>query len=359
VFVAVRWVFGLLVILAGCSTPPRSNMAERPPDWEEPGLSSASLDFPLSVVPVLSVPLPTPPPPPLREDAVWMPLARWSAERGLDTPRCLSVAPVATYGLTTGQGVFAVQMGSQAAFWDGVDVRLGFAPQLIDGQVWMHALDLRKNLAPLVSGGDGIPRRPGVIVLDPGHGGANPGARSCFNGAWEKDYTLDWALRLCALLANQGWQVWLTRTNDTDVPLADRVALADQCQADLFLSLHFNAAGGGRHQAGLETYCLTPVGMGSHITRNYEDDATQVFPNNAFDEQNLQLAVRVHRALLNATGQTDRGVRRARFLAVLRGQQRPAVLVEGGYLSNPAEARRIADGNFRQQLAGAVAGALQ
>lgn len=311
--------------------------------------------MPAPTVSVPTVPLAQPP----VEDVVWISLARWGAERGLAAPRCLSVAPVTTYGLTTPRGVFVVQLGSQSAFWDGVEVRLGFAPQLIDGQVWLHSLDLRKNLTPLVSGGNGVPRRPGVIVLDPGHGGSSPGARSSHNGAWEKDYTLDWALRLRQLLTEQGWQVFLTRTNDADVALAERVAFADHCRADLFLSLHFNSSGGGNHQAGLETYCLTPAGMASHITRNYEDDASQVFPNNAFDEQNLQLAVRLHRAMLRATGQTDRGVRRARFLTVLRGQQRPAVLLEGGYLSNPAEARRIADWSFRQQLAVAVADALK
>jgi hypothetical protein len=99
--------------------------------------------------------------------------------------------------------------------------------------------------------------------------------------------------------------------------------------------------------------------MPSSVTRNYGDDPTLVFPNNVYDAQNLQLAIRVHRALLNANGSRDRGVRRARFLSVLRGQQRPAILVEGGYLSNPAEARQIHDPAYRQKLAEAVAGALR
>lgn len=345
----------LVVVMAGCATAPRPDGATRPPNWEQAGQTVPAMAFPPVVAPVPAAqPAPQPP-----VGATWMSLTRWAAERGFAAPRCLAVAPVTTYSLTTSRGVFVVQIGSGSAFWDGLEVRLGFTPQLIDGQVWLHSLDLQKNLGPLVTGGEGISRRSGVIVLDPGHGGTSPGARSSHNGAWEKDYTLDWALRLRQLLAAQGWQVLLTRTNDTDVALADRVAFADQSRADLFLSLHFNSSGGGNHQAGLETYCLTPTGMGSHVTRHYEDDATLVFPNNAFDEPNLLLAVRLHRAMLRATGQTDRGVRRARFLTVLRGQQRPAVLLEGGYLSNPAEARRIADWNFRQQLAAAVADALK
>jgi N-acetylmuramoyl-L-alanine amidase len=83
-----------------------------------------------------------------------------------------------------------------------------------------------------------------------------------------------------------------------------------------------------------------------------------VFPNNAFDAQNLELALRVHRALLATNKHQDRGVRRARFPGVLRGQRCPAILIEGGYLSNPDEARHIEDGDYRQKLAEAIANAL-
>jgi N-acetylmuramoyl-L-alanine amidase len=136
------------------------------------------------------------------------------------------------------------------------------------------------------------------------------------------------------------------------------VAFADEHKADLFISLHFNSAAPNQRQAGLETFCLTPSGMPSTLTRGYEDDASQVFANNGYDAENLQLAYRLHQALLKENGLADRGVRRARFLGVLRGQNRPAVLIEGGYLSNPQEARRIADPAYREKLAEAVADAL-
>ena len=99
--------------------------------------------------------------------------------------------------------------------------------------------------------------------------------------------------------------------------------------------------------------------MPSTITRGYYDDPALSFPNNAFDTQNLQVAVQVHRELLQVNGRHDRGLRRARYLGVLRGQNRPAILVEGGYLSNPHEARLIADPAYRQKLAEAVAKALR
>ena len=84
-----------------------------------------------------------------------------------------------------------------------------------------------------------------------------------------------------------------------------------------------------------------------------------VFPNNHFDTQNVRLAVRLHREVLAATGGQDRGVRHARYMTVLRGQNRPAVLVEGGYLSNSTEAKLINTPEHRQKLAEAVARALQ
>jgi N-acetylmuramoyl-L-alanine amidase len=244
-------------------------------------------------------------------------------------------------------------------FWDGVDVRLGFAPQLNDEQPCLHMLDVKKTLEPLtrrrfLSSLKACP----IIVIDPGHGGADSGTKNVLGYGQEKDFTLDWARRLGTLLATNGWQVFLTRTTDTDLALSSRVAFADAHHADLFLSLHFNSAAPDQHQAGLETYWLTPTGMTSSVTRGYDDDLALRFPNNSFDDQNLQLAALVHRALLPVNGRLDRGVRHARYLGVLRNQNRPAVLIEGGYLSNPREARWISTPTYRQRLAEAVAGAL-
>ncbi len=180
-----------------------------------------------------------------------------------------------------------------------------------------------------------------VIVIDPGHGGINAGTLNVLGGAPEKVYTLDWAKRLVPLLQSNGWTVFLTRTNDVDVSLLNRVAFAEAHHADLFISLHFNSSAPDKKQGGLETYCLTPTGMPSTLTRGYADLWSDNYPNNAFDVQNLLLAVRLHEAVLRASGEEDRGIRHARFMGVLHGQRRPAVLVEGGFLSNPIEAKRI------------------
>ena len=288
----------------------------------------------------------------------WTSLERWATARGLAAPRKLGNSPLITYAVTSPQGTLGLAIGSRAATWRGADLHLGFSPELVDGQVFVHELDLRKNLEPLLLGGPLALGASRVIVLDPGHGGTQPGAISVADGRNEKDFTLDWALRIQSLLAAKGWTVWLTRTNDAEVSLADRVALAEACRAYAFVSLHFNSVTPDRRQKGLEIYCLTPTGMPSTLTRGYSDPLDGHYPNNDFDAANLLLAVRLQNALLHATGEEDRGVRRARFMGVLLGQHRPAVLIEGGYLSNPQEASRIATTEFRQKLAEAVAEAL-
>jgi len=339
----------LLCLAAGCVGPP----AGRP-----------SLDRPVTALPpdeseTVTVSGPVSPPSHTASVPVtWQSLAAWSAARGLDPPRLVATVPGVIYSLAVGSDQWVFHTGSPVAYWNGVQIRLGFAPQWIDRELWLHGLDLAKHVEPLRQPLRLRLQSPPRIVLDPGHGGGNTGTRSVVTGLWEKEYTLDWALRLAALLAEKGWWVVLTRTNDVDVPLAARVSLADLVEADLFLSLHFNAANGANHSGGLETYCLTPVGMPSGIRREFDDEPTLAFPNNAYDEVNFQLAVHLHRSLLEHTGLADRGVRRARFMTVLQGQRRPAVLLEGGYLSHPEDARRIAEPAFRQLLAEAIASAL-
>lgn len=359
-----------LVLLTGCSTVPGPTGQPLPPNWD------AELGGAHGAEPAISIILPsqlpvtnaaptasakeTPALTPLATaESGWVSLNGWAAQKGLRALQTIPIFPQVAFAIKTLNGVFAVRVGSQTAFWDQLDVRLGFAPQQIGDQIYLHPLDVKKTLEPLARGMT-MPASPSrVVVIDPGHGGTNPGTHSVADSRWEKDLTLDWARRLAPLLAQQGWQVFLTRTNDVDVSLPDRAALADARHADLFLSLHFNASASGSDPAGVETYCLTPTGMASSVTRGYYDDVHQVFPNNAFDAENLQYAVRLQRALLEVSGTTDRGVRRARYPAVLRGPNRPAVLIEGGYLSNPREARKIADTAYRQKLAEAVARALE
>jgi len=291
---------------------------------------------------------------------MWIPIKRWSEENKIGPVQKLSSGSVPTFALKSANGLLIFRAYDLVAYWNGMELHLGFAPQIVNGEPMLHSLDIAKNIQPLLHPLT-LPEKPNrIIVIDPGHGGSNLGTKSVLDGSYEKVFTLDWAKRLAPILETNGWKVFLTRTSDEDISLSNRVAFADSCKADLFISLHFNATASpsDHDESGIETFCLTPTGMPSTLTREYDDDVTLVYPNNRFDTENLQYAVRVQRSLLKIAGAHDHGVRRARFMGVLRGQNRPAILVEGGYLSNPREARRIADPAYRQKLAEAVAAAL-
>ncbi|MGA2802045.1 MAG: N-acetylmuramoyl-L-alanine amidase [Verrucomicrobiota bacterium] len=291
----------------------------------------------------------------------WISLDNWAAQRGIGRPHLLSDLPITTYAIGSSNGVMLLGIGSRDATWNGVQIDLGFEPQIIDDQIFVHGLDLQKSLEPLLCEPLLVPPQNNrVIVIDPGHGGINSGTHSVIDGRLEKEFTLDWARRLAPLLEQEGWRVFLTRTNDMDVSLIDRVMFAEAHHAALFISLHFNSTPNRDEKTrGLETYCLTPMGIPSTLTRNYPDIWAGNFPNNAYDTQNLKLAVRLHTALLRATGLEDRGVNRARFIGVLHKQRCPAVLIEAGFLSNPSDAKLIETFAFRQKLADAVAAALK
>ena len=282
-------------------------------------------------------------------------MGSWSEACQWGLPQYLGDRTNLTCQVHTPNGGITLSTGSQLASFEGTRYWLGYAPVSADGDILVHQLDAQKNLEPFGADALRFPPVNGTVVIDPGHGGQNTGTQSVADRTFEKEWTLDWALRLAPLLASSGWRVVLTRTNDVDVPLADRVSLANAVKADLFVSLHFNSGSPNAELAGVETFCLTPVGLPSTLTREYEDDLTKEYPNNAHDRQNLRYAVRLHRAVVDATSAIDRGIRRARFMGVLRAQNRPAVLLEAGYLSNPREGRLIATSAYRQRLAQGVA----
>ncbi len=289
----------------------------------------------------------------------WVPLESWGRYNGLPQPVQLASGKEPLYQIASTNGLMLVKIGAASVNIGGVQFGLGYTPRLIRGLPYIHSLDARKTLQALAQSFLPLPAGNRTIVIDAGHGGRDSGALSCAGTTHEKDFALDWARRLAPLLRARGWNVVLTRTNDTELSLADRVAIADRVNADLFLSLHFNSGLPNRDLMGLETYCLTPTGLPSNILRDDDDDIREMHPNNAFDDQNVQLAARLHGSLLRTTGAVDRGVRRARFMGVLRHQNRPAVLIEGGYLSNHGEARRIATPEYRQALAEGVARAVE
>ncbi len=235
---------------------------------------------------------------------------------------------------------------------NGVKVRLSFPILLQDGGLWVSRIDAQAALKPAVH----PPRNPTSshvrrIVLDPGHGGKDPGFQD--GSRQEKRYALLLALDLAVELRRAGYEVFLTRGTDKYIERELRPELARVRKADLFISLHWNSVGTTRNDVqGAQVYCLTPAGAPSSNASGNEIGTTS-WPGNRYDDRNFYLAYAIQRALKNTLGAEDRGVLRARF-EVLRLAEVPAVLVEGGFMSNPVESRKIYDPAYRHQMARAI-----
>ena len=218
------------------------------------------------------------------------------------------------------------------------------------GQLWISSLDVLKTIDPVLR--QGRSRNPTpirLVVLDPGHGGSDTGARG--RQSTEKVMTLDVAKRVERYLEAAGLNTILTRKSDKTLGLSDRVDFAEAKRADLFVSIHFNSGGSAE---GIETYCVPPAGKSSTASQRIFGGDTEASPNNRYDEKNVWLAHCVQRSALRATGAPDRGVRRARFV-VIRDAPCPAILIEGGFLSNRAEEQRLLTADYREKLAKAIA----
>jgi N-acetylmuramoyl-L-alanine amidase len=245
---------------------------------------------------------------------------------------------------------------------NGVQVRLSFPFAIERGVPLIAQTDLDKTIRPLLfpSRYD-EPKKITTICLDPGHGGKDSGNHVGlgFFGHSEKTYTLALALELRDQLKKNGFNVILTRSKDVYVELPQRPAFANARGADLFVSLHFNAAQSDKETvAGPETYCITPAGVASSNTHGESREfgsaiGTGPTMANRFENKSLLLAYQMEKSLVQNLNADDRGVRRARF-AVLRDAAMPAILIEGGYMTNPSESQKIYDAAYRQRMAAAI-----
>lgn len=186
------------------------------------------------------------------------------------------------------------------------------------------------------SGRDVWGHRPGpkgfqTVIIDAGHGGKDSGAANRYTGQLEKDLALDLARRVQAGLRGD-FRTILMRGDDTFVDLDERVSRANREGHAILISLHFNS--GAAHVRGPETYYWRVDSHG--------------------------LALRLQRALsaVSPEESANRGLVRRR-LRLTRNPEIPCVLLEGGYLSHPLEARLIAEAGYRQQLAAAIVGAIR
>jgi N-acetylmuramoyl-L-alanine amidase len=239
----------------------------------------------------------------------------------------------------------------------GLRTFLGEPAALYRGALYLSTLDLERLVLPILRPDRNAPRALRVIMIDAGHGGNDSGTRSADGKLLEKTFTLDVARRLQRLLAGSDWRVLMTRTDDRYIALPERAAMANAAKADLFISIHFNAVPNGAAVRGTETYVLTPRFQRSTSSSKASPEDKVDQPGNRHDAWSAVLGYHMHRQLLAKLKTEDRGFKRARF-AVLRLVECPAVLVEAGYLSNAGEARRIADAEYRGDIAEALASAV-
>lgn len=175
-----------------------------------------------------------------------------------------------------------------------------------------------------------LPRPQGRyrVVIDPGHGGQDPGAIG-IGGLREKDVVLDISRQVASLLEQQGVQAIMTRDSDYFVTLEGRTVMANRANANLFVSIHANAISLSRPDVnGVETYYLQ---SGQALAQSIQNSILQTFPY-----------------------MRNRGVRQARFY-VLRNSRMPATLVETGFVTGEQDAALLSDPRWRSQMAGAIA----
>ena len=183
-----------------------------------------------------------------------------------------------------------------------------------------------------------------AIFLDPGHGGSDSGAVE--NGVREKDLTLSVYNKVSSRLASLGYTVLTSRNTDKDVGLVSRADQANKSNADMFLSIHFNAGGRGASY-GIETYYYKPeAGYTPAINKENHNNPERL-------EKSRKLANKVQQNLLYKTGAYDRGVKRASF-AVLRETSIPSILVELGFIDNQEEVSKIKTNEYQEKLADGI-----
>ncbi len=244
------------------------------------------------------------------------------------------------------------RIGAQDIYINNIKFNLSFPVAESGGKALLSVIDLAKLIDPVLRP-KYIKRKQKIttVVIDPGHGAHDSGAKGVLG--YEKNYALNLGLRVRKELEARGFNVKMTRTTDTFLTLGERVAFANKVDNAVFVSVHFNSSG-SRTASGIETYALAPQGTASTNGGN----ASGSFNNgNARDAENIALATAVHAMAMHRVDAIDRGIKRARF-NVLRGINKPAILFEGGFVTNTAEARKIDSSAYLDELAKAISDAI-
>jgi N-acetylmuramoyl-L-alanine amidase len=255
--------------------------------------------------------------------------------------------------LNNGRNQLQVTLDSRECIVNGIRNWLCFPVIAHDNKFLVSRIDLAKTIEPQLR--PHMIQRSGkiqTIVLDPGHGGYDKGAASSFGN--EKDFALDVARKLRPLLQAKGFKVIMTRENDVFIPLEVRARIANATKDSIFVSIHFNATSSNPYATGFEIFSLTPRGAPSTNDDSLALHFVNMQAGSPMEAQSFELAAVVYHSMCGHFLQEfDRGIKRARF-AVLRRTQIPAILVEGGFLSETGDAKRIGDPEWRKQLADSI-----
>lgn len=188
-----------------------------------------------------------------------------------------------------------------------------------------------------------------LVILDPGHGGQDSGAIA--GNVSEKDLTFDIAERVNRILGAQGIPTLLTRRGDSYVSLSDRAKLINRAEDAIVVSIHFND---GPHPeiSGIETYFAPQQAAGGTTMASWLPFLQRIASTQP-NVQSQSLAQFIQLQLVAHTQAVNRGTKAQQFY-VLANVRHPAVLVEGGFLTNRNEIGKLADANYREQLAVAI-----
>lgn len=192
-----------------------------------------------------------------------------------------------------------------------------------------------------------------VIFLDPGHGGKDPGAQ--YLGLKEKDLTLQVSQQLKTKLESLGYTVIMSRSTDVFVDfVTERSKMSNETNADMFISIHFNATGHGLDSGedGIQTYTYLPTGnIPSVINKKWHDNPTRL-------KYSYKLGSYIHQSVLATTQAKDAGLL-AKSFAVLRETNKPAVLLELGYMDDSKESQKIRTKEYQQKLVDGIVQGIQ
>ena len=246
------------------------------------------------------------------------------------------------------------RVGDRAIFFDRVKVWLAYPVVDINGTAAIRDVDWMMTLAPLfLYPVDGFPVAGRKVVLDPGHGGDHPGAIGAISE--EKDINLSVAKQVGERLEAAGVKVIYTRTGDETVELPPRAAAGGQSGADMFLSIHCNAAP-NPSASGIETFSIAPQGAANSndIDNSLRVDVDSNATGYDMVKDSMALSYSIQKRLMASFDVVDRGAKRARF-HVLYHNTVPAALVECGFMSNEAEEQKLNDPDYQARLADAIA----